>query len=151
MSQVLRARRLLTEQGWLEDHQLRMESGIITAIEPIPAGVHARDADQLCPAFIDTHVHGGAGVDVMDDAQRCWTRWRCIKRVKAQGLFTGDRHRTAGDCPPGARTHRPALHVRGPGAQILGSYLEGPYLRHRTKGHIRRRCFVSWMSANWTR
>lgn len=41
MSQVLRARRLLTEQGWLEDHQLRMESGIITAIEPIPAGVHA--------------------------------------------------------------------------------------------------------------
>ena len=26
MSQVLRARRLLTEQGWLEDHQLRMRA-----------------------------------------------------------------------------------------------------------------------------
>lgn len=67
MTQVLRARRLLTEQGWLDDHQLRVEEGLITAIEPIPAGITARDAELLCPAYIDTHVHGGAGVDVMDD------------------------------------------------------------------------------------
>jgi N-acetylgalactosamine-6-phosphate deacetylase len=67
MSQLLRARRMLTEQGWLDDHQLRIESGVIAAIEPIPAGV-TRDAELLCPAYIDTHVHGGAGVDVMDDA-----------------------------------------------------------------------------------
>lgn len=25
MTQILRARRLLTEQGWLDDHQLRIE------------------------------------------------------------------------------------------------------------------------------
>ncbi len=30
-------------------------------------GVTERDAELFCPA-IDTHVHGGAGVDVMDDA-----------------------------------------------------------------------------------
>ena len=35
MTQILRARRLLTEQGWLDDHQLRIEEGVITAIEPI--------------------------------------------------------------------------------------------------------------------
>ena len=68
MSQLLRARRILTEQGWLDDHQLRIESGAVAAIEPIPAGVTTRDAELLCPAYIDTHVHGGAGVDVMDDA-----------------------------------------------------------------------------------
>ncbi|MEX5126427.1 N-acetylglucosamine-6-phosphate deacetylase, partial [Enterobacter cloacae] len=68
MSQLLRARRVLTEQGWLDDHQLRIENGVITAIEPVPAGVNARDAGQLCPAYIDIHVHGGMGVDVMDDA-----------------------------------------------------------------------------------
>ena len=68
MSQLLRARRLLTGQGWLDDHQLRMDRGVITAIEPIPAGVNTREADLLCPAYIDIHVHGGAGVDVMDDA-----------------------------------------------------------------------------------
>lgn len=37
MSQLLRARRILTEQGWLDDHQLRIESGAVAAIEPIPA------------------------------------------------------------------------------------------------------------------
>ena len=68
MSQLLRARRVLTKQGWLNDHQLCMAHGVITAIDPIPAGVTARDAELLCPAYIDTHVHGGAGVDVMDDA-----------------------------------------------------------------------------------
>ncbi|EOJ4281175.1 N-acetylglucosamine-6-phosphate deacetylase, partial [Escherichia coli] len=68
MTHVLRARRLLTEEGWLDDHQLRIADGVIAAIEPIPVSVTERDAELLCPAYIDTHVHGGAGVDVMDDA-----------------------------------------------------------------------------------
>ncbi|HAW3066003.1 TPA: hypothetical protein JLR53_004275 [Escherichia coli] len=63
MTHVLRARRLLTEEGWLDDHQLRIADGVIAAIEPIPVGVTERDAELLCPAYIDTHVHGGAGVD----------------------------------------------------------------------------------------
>lgn len=62
MTHVLRARRLLTEEGWLDDHQLRIADGVIAAIEPIPAGVTERDAELLCPAYIDTHVHGGAGL-----------------------------------------------------------------------------------------
>lgn len=36
MSRILRARRLLTEQGWLDDHQLRFENDVIVALEPIP-------------------------------------------------------------------------------------------------------------------
>ncbi len=49
MTHVLRARRLLTEEGWLDDHQLRIADGVIAAIEPIPAGVTERDAELLCP------------------------------------------------------------------------------------------------------
>ncbi|MDP1001494.1 N-acetylglucosamine-6-phosphate deacetylase, partial [Klebsiella pneumoniae] len=48
MSRILRARRLLTEQGWLDDHQLRFENDVIVALEPIPAGVLTRDAELLC-------------------------------------------------------------------------------------------------------
>ena len=44
MTHVLRARRLLTEEGWLDDHQLRIADGVIAAIEPIPVGVTERDA-----------------------------------------------------------------------------------------------------------
>ena len=29
MTHVLRARRLLTEEGWLDDHQLRIADGVI--------------------------------------------------------------------------------------------------------------------------
>ena len=90
MSQLLRARRILTEQGWLDDHQLRIESSAVAAIEPIPAGVTTRDAELLCPAYIDTHVHGGAGVDVMDDAPGVLDTRQCIKPAKAWAHF----------CPP---------------------------------------------------
>ena len=68
MTVLLRARRVLTEQGWLDDHQLRIDGNTIVAIEPIPTGVALRDVELLCPAYIDIHVHGGDGVDVMDDA-----------------------------------------------------------------------------------
>lgn len=87
MSQLLRARRLLTGQGWLDDHQLRMDRGVITAIEPIPAGVNTREADLLCPAYIDIHVHGGAGVDVMDDAPDVLDRLAMHKAREGVGAF----------------------------------------------------------------
>ncbi len=54
MTHVLRARRLLTEEGWLDDHQLRIADGVIAAIEPIPVGVTERDAE-LLPARLHRH------------------------------------------------------------------------------------------------
>ena len=57
MTVLLRARRVLTEQGWLDDHQLRIDGNTIVAIEPIPTGVALRDVELLCPAYIDIHVH----------------------------------------------------------------------------------------------
>jgi N-acetylgalactosamine-6-phosphate deacetylase len=72
MSQLLRAP-VLTEQGWLNDHQLCMAHGVITAIDPIPAGVTARDAELLCPAYIDTHVAARAWMSWMMH-QMCWIR-----------------------------------------------------------------------------
>ncbi len=99
MTQILRARRLLTEQGWLADHQLRMEAGVITAIEPVPIGVTARDADLLCPAYIDTHVHGGAGIDVMDEAPEALDRLAMYKIREGVG---------AGSPLPSPRRCRPS-------------------------------------------
>lgn len=86
MTHVLRARRLLTEEGWLDDHQLRIADGVIAAIEPIPAGVTERDAELLCPAYIDTHVHGGAGVDVMDARRMYSTSWQCTRHAKVSAV-----------------------------------------------------------------
>ncbi|MBZ7830213.1 N-acetylglucosamine-6-phosphate deacetylase [Raoultella planticola] len=135
MTQILRARRLLTEQGWLADHQLRMEAGVITAIEPVPIGVTARDADLLCPAYIDTHVHGGAGIDVMDEAPEALDRLAMYKIREGVGAWLP----TTVTAP--LQTIQRALEriarrtlSGGPGALVLGSYLEGPYFTPENKG-----------------
>ena len=135
MSQLLRARRLLTGQGWLDDHQLRMDRGVITAIEPIPAGVNTREADLLCPAYIDIHVHGGAGVDVMDDAPDVLDRLAMHKAREGVGAFLPTTVTAPLEAIHSAlRRIARRCHVGGPGAQVLGSYLEGPYFTPQNKG-----------------
>lgn len=135
MSQLLRARRLLTEQGWLDDHQLRIENGAIAGIEPVPAGVTARDAELLCPAYIDTHVHGGAGIDVMDDAPDVLNTLAMHKAREGVGAFLPTTVTAPLEAIHGA-LRRIARRTRsgGPGAQVLGSYLEGPYFTPQNKG-----------------
>lgn len=135
MTQILRARRLLTEQGWLDDHQIRIDDGIITAISPISSGTTHRDAELLCPAYIDTHVHGGAGVDVMDEAPDTLDKLAMHKAHEGVGSWLP----TTVTAPMGQIYHAleriaQRCHSGGPGAQVLGSYLEGPYFTPQNKG-----------------
>ena len=135
MTQLLRARRLLTEQGWLDDHQLRIEEGTITTIEPIPSGVMVRDADLLCPAYIDTHVHGGGGVDVMDEAADSLDKLAMHKAREGVASWLPTTVTAPLQDIHGALqriAHR--YHSGGPGAQVLGSYLEVPYFTPQNKG-----------------
>lgn len=135
MTHILRARRLLTEHGWLDDHQLRMAEGVITAIEPILSGVTVRDVELLCPAYIDIHVHGGAGVDVMDDAPDTLDILARHKACEGVGSWL-----PTTVTAPLASIHSTLAriaqrcHEGGPGAQVLGSYLEGPYFTPQNKG-----------------
>lgn len=135
MTHVLRARRLLTEEGWLDDHQLCIDDGIITAITPIPAGIMTRDVELLCPAYIDIHVHGGAGLDVMDDVPDALDKLSIHKA----------REGVANWLPTTVTAPLPHIHRAleqiaqryysgGLGAQVLGSYLEGPYFTPQNKG-----------------
>lgn len=135
MTHILRARRLLTEQGWLDEHQLRIEEGVIAAIEPIPAGVMQRDAELLCPAYIDIHVHGGAGVDVMDDTPDTLDKLAMHKAREGVASWLPTTV-TAPLTEVYAALERIAkrCHAGGPGAQVLGSYLEGPYFTPQNKG-----------------
>ena len=112
MSQLLRARRLLTGQGWLDDHQLRMDRGVITAIEPIPAGINTREADLLCPAYIDIHVHGGAGADFMDGTPAAVrVALRCHAGHGTTTLFPTTTTGTGANPPPARGLPRGARHV----------------------------------------
>ncbi|MFK3707675.1 N-acetylglucosamine-6-phosphate deacetylase [Klebsiella sp. NPDC088457] len=135
MTHILRARRVLTEEGWLADRQLRMEAGVIVAIEPVPAGVTARDAELLCPAYIDVHVHGGAGIDVMDEAPDALDSLAMYKAREGVGAWLPTTVTAPLKSIHGAleRIARRTLSG-GPGALVLGSYLEGPYFTPQNKG-----------------
>ncbi|KAF1369845.1 N-acetylglucosamine-6-phosphate deacetylase [Yokenella regensburgei] len=135
MSMLLRARRVLSEIGWLDDHQLRIDDGEIVAIEPIPSGVTVRDAELLCPAYIDLHVHGGDGVDVMDDAPQTLDILAMHKAREGVGAWLPTTVTAPRESIESALQRiAQRIHHGGPGAQVLGSYLEGPYFTPQNKG-----------------
>jgi N-acetylglucosamine-6-phosphate deacetylase len=68
------AQRLLTPSEVIVHPLLLAESGRVTAIssrdhQPAPVGIPTRDFPDsiIAPGYIDLHIHGGAGYDVMDD------------------------------------------------------------------------------------
>lgn len=150
MTHVLRARRLLTEEGWLDDHQLRIADGVIAAIEPIPVGVTERDAELLCPAYIDTHVHGGAGVDVMDDASDVLDKLAMHKAREGVGSWLP----TTVTAPLNtihAALKRIAQRCQRGGLvrKCWGVISKDRTSRRRIKARIRRNCFASLKLPSW--
>ncbi|MDM8751289.1 N-acetylglucosamine-6-phosphate deacetylase [Morganella morganii] len=138
MIQQIRARRVLTEYGWRENQAVVVSDGIITAITPLAAKETQFDAEQLCPAYIDTHVHGGQGMDVMDDNPQAL---KTIAAFKAQQGVAAWLATTVTAPLPDLRSTlaRIARYCQQqtttePGAEVLGSYLEGPYFTPQNKG-----------------
>jgi N-acetylglucosamine-6-phosphate deacetylase len=114
---------------------LRLENGVIATVDQEvlqPAGLDASGCVVL-PGFIDVHIHGAGGHDVMDatpDALYAMARFMARFGVTgflpttasaphAETLAAVQAVAQAQQTPPGARFD---------GARILGLHLEGPYL-----------------------
>lgn len=96
--------------------------------------IHSEDG-YLCPGFIDVHLHGGGGADVMDASPGALNQ---LARTHAK-------HGTVGFLPTTVTAPYEALHrvleaveetVSGQpeGAEILGVHLEGPHLNPARAG-----------------
>lgn len=89
----------------------------------------------ICPGFIDIHVHGGGGADVMDAD---WEALRTIARTHARygttaflaTTVTADHKRLL----QAAEAVAHATGRRTGGAAVLGLHLEGPYLNPKRAG-----------------
>ena len=57
------AKRVLLENGFVPERTVTVENGVITAIGAAEKGDIL--CDTLVPGFLDQHVHGGMGADVM--------------------------------------------------------------------------------------
>lgn len=92
-------------------------------------------ANYICPGFIDLHVHGSGGVDVMDNSYHALD-W--MSRVLAEGGTTSFLATTI------SASRQELLEVvrsiataklRGTkGAEVIGAHLEGPFLNPGKKG-----------------
>ncbi|QXH57692.1 N-acetylglucosamine-6-phosphate deacetylase [Pseudomonas maumuensis] len=118
---------ILTPDGWVHG-QLHLENGRIQAIEGTPCDPQANDLPYLLPGFIDLHVHGGGGSDIMQGGEAFATIARTHRRFGTTSLLattmTAPREelaRVLGEL--GAHLKQPRQ-----GARILGVHLEGPYI-----------------------
>lgn len=121
------AGRILTPGGWREG-ALVVEEGRVVALREGPA-----PGRRILPGFVDLHVHGGGGADVMDGPEG-------VAHMAAFHL----RHGTTALCP--TTVTRPPEELRATvaacaalgddpaRARLLGVHLEGPFLAERKRG-----------------
>ena len=145
--------RVMAPGGDIEDGVVVIDGGRISFVGPAAAwreggGAAAAvriDAEGgwICPGFVDIHVHGGGGADVMDadpDALRTLARTharygttsflattvtapheKLLEVAEVVARMAGRPGHPAGGAPTG-------------GAQLLGLHLEGPYINPRRAG-----------------
>lgn len=122
--------------GWVE-----LSGGFIShagSNEDPPSAGQALDFGEylVCPGFIDLHVHGGAGYDVMDGTEEALEG---IARFHARGgttAFLGATVSAGINRLNGVLTAAAGYCRRQnrAGAMFLGIHLEGPYLNPLKKG-----------------
>ena len=56
---------ILTPEGWIHG-ALECENGRITVLDGVRVDPSTNDSPYILPGFIDLHVHGGGGADVME-------------------------------------------------------------------------------------
>jgi len=151
------ASRLLAPERILERPLLLVEHGRVVEIsvrdgKAMPAGESAHDfgdAD-IAPGYVDLHIHGSSGYDVMDDTPEALP---AIERLLARHGVTSyfpttvtapldttlravDRLADAiEECEQErARTSEPRKAERSGRAAPLGIHLEGPFISHARRG-----------------
>ncbi|MFB0959055.1 MAG: N-acetylglucosamine-6-phosphate deacetylase [Clostridiaceae bacterium] len=130
---------LLIYPDRIEKGTLRLEQGIIKRINPdqIRPDETVRDGEStlyVSPGFIDLHVHGSGGADVMDgDLQSLRTISRTLCQFGTTSFLAATMTQAPANIRQAVRTikeHSLALD----GARILGIHLEGPFINPEAAG-----------------
>lgn len=146
MISTIAARKLLGPPGVVEYPLVRIQDGricSITTLSPedydrIPATYRYSGAT-LVPAYVDIHIHGCAGHDVMEatpDALRVIGSYLTSRGVGAYfpTTVTSPRDETVRSLAGLASEIGRNDQATGSGAAPLGIHLEGPFLSHLKKG-----------------
>ncbi|MCY9873280.1 N-acetylglucosamine-6-phosphate deacetylase [Vibrio barjaei] len=142
VSEVLyyRVPKLLRGQTWLDDAVIGINNcGFIEEIQSYDSVKHTEFTDLgdsvLLPGLIDSHVHGAKGCDVMDASHQSldsMSRYFASLGVTAfvATTVTAPIAKIRAALQQVAKSKLLGLS----GAELLGSYLEGPYFTEKNKG-----------------
>ena len=143
------AGRLLTSTDAVEHPLVLVDEGRVLEISarssrPLPAGVSLSDFGDgvMAPGYVDLHIHGSAGYDVMDDAAEALP---AIERLLARHGVTSyfpttvtapmDTILRALERLASAIEKRESTNPEAKGrARPLGIHLEGPFISHARRG-----------------
>ena len=139
---------LYTPLEEIQEPLLLVEGGTITEVcsrrgKEIPDGVKLVDFGDavLAPGYVDIHLHGGSGIDVMLAAQSDLPRLgKFLTRHGVTGYFPTtvaaplDKTCAALERLADAIEAAKNAHNSEPEAQPLGIHLEGPFLSHKRRG-----------------
>jgi len=118
---------ILTPSGWIHG-EIAFDTHI-GRIEGSAADPAANGDDYILPGFIDLHVHGGAGRDMMEGGDAPHTIARLHARHGTTSLLATTMTAPLEDIDRALESIGSACAARGAGeARILGVHLEGPYI-----------------------
>ncbi|EJL82640.1 N-acetylglucosamine-6-phosphate deacetylase [Herbaspirillum sp. CF444] len=99
--------------------------------EPVDGSPHANNGDYILPGFIDLHVHGGGGKDIMEAGDAVDVIARLHARHGTTSLLATTMTAPLEELEVALKAIGSASRKREPGsgrARILGVHLEGPYI-----------------------
>jgi N-acetylglucosamine-6-phosphate deacetylase len=143
MISTIAARRLVSAKGIVEYPLVSVEDGHIIQIESLRAKDHDRvvathryPEATLVPAYVDIHIHGCAGHDVMEATPEAFLAIGAYLASRGVGAYfpttvTSPRDETMRSLAGLANEIRQVSHR---GAVPLGIHLEGPFLSHLKRG-----------------
>jgi N-acetylglucosamine-6-phosphate deacetylase len=146
MISTIAARRLIRSDSVVEYPLVRVEDGRISQIESLNLADHERvkatyifREATLVPAFVDIHIHGCAGHDVMEADPQALNAIGSYLSSRGVGAYfpttvTSPRDETLRSLAGLATEIRRRAKTTECGATPLGIHLEGPFLSHLKRG-----------------
>ena len=118
---------VLTPQGWVSG--ALMFGQHITAIDGVTVDPADNQDVYILPGFIDLHVHGGGGKDIMDAGDAVHVIAAIHARHGTTSMLATTMTSPLSDLEQALEACGDACRNRRPGAaRVLGVHLEGPYI-----------------------
>jgi N-acetylglucosamine-6-phosphate deacetylase len=143
---TIAARRLMDADGVVEYPLVSVQDGRVSRIESLSASDHKRVAAThrfpeatLVPCYVDIHIHGCAGHDVMEATPEAFDAIGTYLANRGVGAYfpttvTSPKDETMRSLAGLATEIGRGSDIAPHGATPLGIHLEGPFLSHEKRG-----------------